>query len=123
MVVVFVVNAVCYGAIYYRIRKAAMSQVGASGNAQPKYHKTAKLMLLFVAVYLFQWWAFVAQAIWSFAGSPADAMYIVTVFFVNLGGVYNALVCTIIRRKYSSTGPEGDTRQQTASTAPMVSKH
>lgn len=109
MVLVFVVNAVCYGAIYYRIRKAASKAVSSSNEtSQAKYHKAAKLMLIFVAVYLFQWWSYVVQALWSFAGPPAVELYILSVVVINLGGVYNAVAYTIIRRKYASVGNEGN---------------
>jgi hypothetical protein len=101
MVAVFVVNAVCYGAIYYRIKRAAKST---STTSDSKYHKAAKLMMIFVAVYLFQWWTYVVQALWSFAGPPAVELYILSVVVINLGGVYNAIAYTIIRRKYASVG-------------------
>ncbi|ELU01214.1 hypothetical protein CAPTEDRAFT_205792 [Capitella teleta] len=123
MVLVFAVNAVCYGAIYLRIRRAAMKTAASSSNQGNKYHKAAKLMMLFVAVYLFQWWTYVAQALWSFAGPPAVELYILSVFLINLGGVYNALVYTIIRKKYSGAAAdseEASTRKAhaTDSTAP-----
>ncbi|ELT88208.1 hypothetical protein CAPTEDRAFT_186432 [Capitella teleta] len=98
---VFLVNAVCYGAIYIKITQAA-SKTSSSGDN--KYHKAAKLMLLFVGVYLWQWWTFVVQALWSFAEDPAVEFYILSVLIINLGGVYNAIAYTIIRKRYASVG-------------------
>jgi hypothetical protein len=52
MVIVFAVNAICYGAIYVKMQQTARQ--ASSDNQNDKYHKAAKLMLLFVAVYLLQ---------------------------------------------------------------------
>lgn len=109
IVIVFLVNAVCYGAIYIKIKQAASKAVG-SNDSQNKYHKAARLMLLFVGVYLWQWWTFVVQALWSFAEDPAVEFYIVSVLVINLGGVYNAVAYTIIRRKYAQVGSSDETK-------------
>ncbi|ELU04867.1 hypothetical protein CAPTEDRAFT_213427 [Capitella teleta] len=87
MVLVFVANAGCYGAIYYRIRKATSKIT--SHNC--KYHKAAKLMMFFVATFLFQYWPFVVGALWSLACPLALELYIITSVVTNLGGVYNGL--------------------------------
>ena len=115
MVIVFLINAICYGAIYFKIRQVALRNTLAAATSGEKsghkYHKAAKMMLLFVAVYLWQWWSFVVQALWGLAEAPHVAIYITGVLIINLGGVYNAVAYTVIRRKYASVGTanEGDT--------------
>ena len=52
MVVVFVTNAVRYGAIYVKMQQAGKQ--ADSDQQNTKYQRVAKLMLLFVAVYLLQ---------------------------------------------------------------------
>ena len=66
------------------------------------------MMMLFVGVYLLQWWPYVVQAIWTIAGVPHLALIIMTVIFANLGGVFNFLAYTFIRKKYSSVGSAGN---------------
>jgi hypothetical protein len=44
------------------------------------------------------------QSLWSFAEDPAVEFYILSVLIINLGGVYNAIVYTIIRKRYASVG-------------------
>lgn len=109
LVTVFVLNAVFYGAVYYKIRKVAKSNVSSEGEQNNKYHKSARLMLMFVAVYMFQWWTLVTQALWSFAGAPSVDFIILSVVVINLGGVYNAFVYTVIRKKYITVGSDNET--------------
>ena len=116
MVGVFVANALCYGAIYLKIRQVAQKNtlVESRGEKKDKYHKTARMMMLFVLVYLWQWWTFVVQALWGLVETPHIAIYILGVLIINLGGVYNALAYTFIRKKYSSVGAASEESKSTA---------
>ncbi|ELT98197.1 hypothetical protein CAPTEDRAFT_212404 [Capitella teleta] len=115
MVIVFAVNAICYGAIYVKMQQTARQ--ASSDNQNDKYHKAAKLMLLFVAVYLLQWWPYTTQALWSLVTPIPFGMVIIVVVVCNLGGLYNAIVYTIIRRRYTKvSGVENNSAMQTGNT-------
>ena len=113
MVAVFVTNALCYGAIYLKIRQVVQKNTLKDSRGEDKYHKTARMMMLFVLVYLWQWWAFVVQALWGLVETPHIIIYILGVFIINLGGVYNALAYTFIRKKYSRVGADGEESKST----------
>ena len=130
MATVFCVNVLCYGAVWLKIRRVAMTSpqaapsrdnqgaVVAASNTQ-RYLKTAKMMMVFVGAYLLQWSSYVVQAVWSMVGVPRIWLFILTVIMINLGGVYNALAYTIIRRYMVAKKPadisHSEASNQTAS--------
>lgn len=63
-------------------------------------------MSMFVAIFLFQWWPYIAQALCILLGRQIAEVFIITVIIVNLGGVFNAVVYSVIRRKYTAVGQE-----------------
>jgi hypothetical protein len=60
-----------------------------------------------------QWWSLVAFTIWSLIATPHIAILVVCVLLINLGGLYNCIAYTVIRRrlqnKNSSRGQQGVT--------------
>ena len=99
MVVVLLANIVCYGAVLCKIQSVKRTNQGVkSTNQNSKYHKTVVMMVAFVAAYLFQWCPVAVNSIWNLVGTAHVAIYIIQVVTVNLGGVYNAVAYTVIRR-------------------------
>jgi len=96
MILTFIFNAACYFGVWMKIRRQ-----GTRTKAQPpKYGRTAKVMMSFVAAYLAQWWTYVAYATWGIFREPHVSIIWGAVFFSNMGGVFNFLAYTFIRRKY-----------------------
>ena len=101
MVVVFCVNAICYGAVWMKIRKVGMRDPGpqaAGPHGKNRYLKTAQTLMVFVAAFAVQWAGFIVQAVWGMVGVPAMWLILFTVVLTNMGGVLNALAYTVIRR-------------------------
>ena len=49
-----------------------------------------------------QYWPFVVLALWSLVSTPPFPVLMMIVVVCNMGGVYNAVVYTVIRRKYTA---------------------
>ena len=66
-----------------------------------------QVMLMFVVVYIIQYFVYVVQALWSLAETPSGWIYVPAVLLCNAGGVYNFIAYTVIRKKYvfSKTNP------------------
>jgi|SRR6218665_2480308 len=56
-------------------------------------------MMIFVAVFILQWWTFIVYTAWTMVSDPPPTIFILAVIFINLGGIYNSIAYTIIRRK------------------------
>ena len=102
MIMTFVFNLICYGAVYFKIRQVAKKMAGSSKSGGGKYHKTAKVMMLFVAVYMGQWWAYIMLSITGLITEPHIAIMWASVFFSNMGGVFNFIAYSFVRKKQSS---------------------
>ena len=59
-------------------------------------------MLVFVGVFILQWWSFTLYNIWALVTTPPAPVLVLAVIIINLGGIYNAIAYTIIRRKLQS---------------------
>ena len=101
MIIVFLFNVICYLGIWSRIRQVMKTQKNGK-----KYGKTAKVMMLFVAAYIGQWWAYVVHSIWSFFGESHVTIFWGAVFFSNMGGVFNFLAYTFIRKRYQKVSDD-----------------
>ena len=103
MILTFSFNLVCYGAVYLKIRQVAKKMAGSGGKGAGKYHKTAKVMMLFVAVYIGQWWAYIMFSVANLINDPPHvAIMWGSVFFSNLGGMFNFIAFTFVRKKQQS---------------------
>ena len=99
----FSVIAFSYGSIVIKIRQTTkLIDVNAA-----RYRNSAWMMSIFVAVFIFQWWPLVLVNIWSMVRLPPDALFVPTVVILNLGGVYNCLAYTVIRRRFKLTSGGG----------------
>lgn len=104
MVTVFVINSICYIVVFCKIRhveKMMSSFRSTETSSLEKYHrskKSAQNMALLVLAFLFQWSLYVAYTLWSFFGSPSNALLVADVVICNLGGVFNAIAYTLMRK-------------------------
>src|SRR6218665_543391 len=56
-------------------------------------------MMVFVAVFILQWSPYTLFNLWGIFEDPPAPVFIIAVIIVNLGGIYNGIAYTIIRRK------------------------
>ena len=111
MIMTFVFNVACYLGIWIKIRQVMQTQ-----KKSNKYGRTAKVMMLFVAAYICQWWAFVVHSCWEFFGQPHVSVFWAAVFFSNMGGVFNFFAYSFIRKKYQKVSDERSIGTHTACT-------
>lgn len=90
---VSMVILISYGMIGVYMKRSAKQ----SGNAHNKYLRSTKVMLIFVLVFIFQWWPLAVFAIWAIFAVPHLAILIICVTVINLGGVYNAIAYVFLR--------------------------
>ena len=88
----------CYLLVWFKIRSVAANIKNAKHGGQ-KNTRTAKMMMVFVLVYISQWSPLVVFHLWSYCCFPHDIVFVWTVLFVNLGGFFNCVAYTLIRRK------------------------
>ncbi len=101
----FLAIMLCYAMVWFKL--SAVSKASSSGMTRTKYHGTARVMMLFVAAFLFQYWPMMLYGAWALFAMPHVSIVILLVLFVNMGGFFNFLAYTVIRRKYQKTGPAG----------------
>ena len=101
MVAVFIFNSVSYLGIWMKVRKVSKSSATTSAD-QKKYLKSARIMLLFVAAFILQWWAYVIYCLLSFFTEPHVVIVVGAVTFSNMGGLFNFLAYTYIRKRQAS---------------------
>ena len=103
MLITIIVNIICYGLVWAKISQAARAQ----NSKDNKYHKSAKVMMLFVTCYIVQWLPFVVYSTWNIFSFPSVYMLAVAIFFANLGGLLNFGAYLFIRFRYQrQTAPE-----------------
>ena len=95
IILTFTFNLLCYGAVWIKLRQVSHQVAGS------KYHRTARIMLVFVAVYMAQWWAYVVYSIWELIGVPHVVIRVCSVSFSNIGGLFNFVAYTLVRRRYA----------------------
>ena len=127
-IVIFVVNLICYMFIWCKIRSVAkkikVDKTGKAAESAAKYHKSARVMMIFVVSYALQYWAITIYYSMEFLGVSHISIVFLTVTFTNQGGLFNFFAYTYVRRKYSSTGSSsggGDTTTAGGTTVMNVS--
>jgi len=89
----------CYLAVFVKMKKES-SKVAPQATNKAKYNKSAKIMSMFVVAYFIQYFGFVIQGVWYTITPAVPFMVTLSVaFFGNLGGLWNLLAYTVIRRK------------------------
>ena len=100
MLVTVLASVVCYVLVGLKIRKVASQTARMlQNNNMRKCYRTGSIMMLFIAAYISQWTAYVVRSVWLFFGEPQDWVVISAVFMCNMGGVFNAIAYTILRRR------------------------
>ncbi len=104
MIASFITILGCYAAVWFTIRRQTKLQTSAGSEAArkvSKYHRIARIMMIFVVAYVAQYWPFIVSAVWSlFTGTVAPVLvYWAVVFFCNMGGVFNCVAYTLVRRR------------------------
>ena len=60
-------------------------------------------MLLFMAAYIGQWWAYGIYSFWRIFEQPHAVIMLASVLFGNLGGTFNFIVYIVIKQRLSKT--------------------
>jgi hypothetical protein len=108
MIIAFVFNVGCYLGIWIRIRQVMQGQ-----KTGHKYGRTAKVMMLFVAAYIGQWWAMITFITWKIFSEPHISIAWAAVFFSNMGGVFNFFAYSFIKKKYQKVSDEQKSETRT----------
>ena len=100
------IMVLAYGAIWIKIKR---THKDIDLNSK-RYRSTASIMLVFVLIFILQWWALIFFNAWTISDSPPiDWWPIVTGCLCNLGGVWDCIAYTVIRRRIrrneSACGP------------------
>ena len=70
--------------------------------------------MLFVAVYLAQWWSYVVFAVWLLISEPHMSIRVGAVLFSNMGGVFNMITyIMMLRQKQNSAKVDTERKTQT----------
>ncbi len=88
---------------------------------EQRHTKTAKLLTFFVLAYFLQWWPFFLYSFWAYVEIPPIMMIELNVIFTNLGGLFNFVAYTFVRRQYRSQGKAYRNKGQSMSTSPTTS--
>ena len=115
IVIVFLYNSISYLGIWMKVRRVTKSS-STKTTDQKKYLRSARVMLLFVAAFILQWWAYVIYCIWNFFTEPHVVIIVGAVTFSNMGGLFNFLAYTYIRKKQANVQP-GTSTEPTATTS------
>ena len=119
MLLTMATNGLAYLLVWFKIRQvsALMLTAGAAPAGRiVNYHRTARVMTIFVAAYVLQWWPYVVASIWTLIKKhPPVVIYILAVFTCNMGGVFNALAYTILRRRLQASNRASVTSSNIAS--------
>ena len=83
----------CIRIVERRIHQGRESAEGA------RYHRVARTTMLFVGVFVLQYWTAAVFNAWQSGGKPPLAIIWCAVFFPNQGGLLNAFAYTILRRR------------------------
>ncbi|XP_060067601.1 uncharacterized protein LOC132547817 [Ylistrum balloti] len=102
MILILIANTTLYGLTWCRVRiesRALEASLGPTVNASARSHRVARNMFLFLIVYFIQWWpASILSILILFPNPPVYMIHLVTTF-CNIGGILNAVVYFVIRRR------------------------
>ncbi len=114
ILILFSVILTSYIMVWYKLNAASKSRANGAGSKH-KYNSAAQTMMLFVAAFLVQWWPLIMFGTWAVFALPHVSIIILAVFFCNLGGVFNLIAYTVIRKRSRKVAPNsGQSTTQTA---------
>ena len=97
-ILTFCILLISYGAIWVKVRQASKVVDAKIGRC----NRTAKIMMIFVVVFLFQWWIQILFVVWGLFGTVLKYLAVVSECLINLGGVYDCVAYTVIRRRFQT---------------------
>ena len=103
LAVLFIICAVSYVILCVNVLISShnmMSSNTQSAIRRRRLLKSVRILMVFILVFLLQWWPWSTQAIWSRFTQPPNWLMVCVVLFCNLGGVLNAFAYTFLRRKH-----------------------
>ena len=103
LAVLFIICAVSYVVLCVNVLISShnmMSSNTQSAIRRRRLLKSVRILMVFILVFLLQWWPWSTQAIWSRFTQPPNWLMVCVVLFCNLGGVLNAFAYTFLRRKH-----------------------
>ena len=111
VIVIFSINIISYLAVWIKIQriqnnlKSVDREATSSGHAQKTHPaaRTTKTMSFFVAAYLFQWCPLCVYFVCTLLGYQYFPVLIWVVIGVNMGGGYNAIAYTLVKRRQEDT--------------------
>ncbi len=89
-----------YTAVWFKVRKVSKS-AGSWTTRQKKCVQKARVMAVFVVAYFAQWLPGFIVNIWALFARLHVSIGLITVIFVNIGGFFNFVAYTVIRKKYT----------------------
>ena len=107
--IIFSILMIAYGSIWIKMKRTAD---GFDTN-EGRYRSSASIMLIFVITFIFQWWPLIFYHAWTIGRPTIEWWPVITGSVCNLGGVWNCIAYTIIRRRL---------RKQDAANKPKVSR-
>ena len=101
---IFVTCIVVYTVLWIKIKRTSKDIQSQSGSQskKSKYTRTGQVMMLFVVAFLMQWWPWATQAVMSYIVSGDLPLWIIfaVVSLCNMGGTFNAIVYTVMRKRF-----------------------
>ena len=102
LVLILVINVTLYLLTWLRIKREEPRFKDISGKEAKvirSSHRAARTMSLFVAAFLIQWWAMAVYGIVQLVTETPIELFRLVTTFSNIGGILNAIVFILIRRK------------------------
>ena len=100
---IFLTCIVVYTVLWIKIRRANIKVQSQSGShsKKSKFLRTGQVMMLFVIAFVMQWWPWATQGVMSYV-SPDLPSWIIfaAVSLCNMGGTLNAIVYTVMRKRF-----------------------
>ena len=106
-IIILLVCLLCYVFIIFKIRSVAKSSMK-DKTGDSKYHKSARVMMIFIVSFVLQYWAITLYYSWAFIEVPPLPLTFLTVSFTNQGGLFNFFAYTYVRRKYQNVKEAGN---------------
>ncbi|CAD5124066.1 DgyrCDS12370 [Dimorphilus gyrociliatus] len=97
-VLIFVLISILYSLSWIKIKKISRNLNKILTSSQEKYHKTAKIMMLFVISFIAQWWSFMIYAAYGMYRTQPFLIVLLSVIFSNLGGIFNFITNAFVKR-------------------------
>ncbi len=115
MITGFLIISTSYLGIWAKLRQVSLSSATTSEH-QKKYQKSVKIMMFLITAFIGQWWAYILYSTCSFFIDPPLVITVSAVTFSNMGGFFNFLAYTFIRKRQASVNTEMSGKDRTTTT-------